>query len=117
MALDKPVDAGKGENAMKTIYIFENTVCCSEETDGNDVDQALLEIEADVEWAKRTGAQVERFNLSQQAAAFRENLVVKEFIERSGQDALPLTLVNGEIALVGRYPQRIELARWIGVNA
>lgn len=99
---------------MKTIYIFENTVRFSEETDGLDVDQVLLEMEGDVEWAKRTGAQVERFNLSQQALALNENLVVKEFIERSGQDVLPLTLVDGEIALVGCYPQRAELTHCVG---
>jgi hypothetical protein len=37
---------------MKTIYIFENTVRFSEETDGLDVDQVLLEMEGDVELAK-----------------------------------------------------------------
>lgn len=99
---------------MKTIYIFENTVRFSEETDGLDVDQVLLEMEGDVELAKRTGAQVERSNLSQQALAFNENLVVKEFIERSGQDVLPLTLVDGEIALVGCYLQRAELTHCVG---
>lgn len=102
---------------MKTIHIFESALCCTEETGGLDVDQALLDIEADVEWAKGTGAQVERFNLAQQATAFEENAIVKAFIEGSGQDALPLTLVDGEIALAGRYPRRMELAKWINKSA
>ncbi|MDT8364847.1 MAG: arsenic metallochaperone ArsD family protein, partial [Nitrosomonas sp.] len=29
--------------------------------------------------------------------------------------ALPLILVDGEVALAGRYPQRGELARWAGI--
>jgi TRC40/GET3/ArsA family transport-energizing ATPase len=38
-------------------------------------------------------------------------------LERSGQDALPLILVDGEVALAGRYPNRTELARWTGIAA
>ena len=47
--------------------------------------------------------------------AFAENATVKGFLERSGQEALPVILVDGEIALAGRYPNRAELARWAGV--
>ena len=31
-------------------------------------------------------------------------------------EALPLVLVDGEVALAGRYPQRAELARWAGLK-
>jgi hypothetical protein len=43
--------------------------------------------------------------------------VVKGYLERSGAEALPLVLVDGEVALAGRYPQRAELARWAGIAA
>jgi hypothetical protein len=46
---------------------------------------------------------------------FAENATVKGFLERSGQEALPVILVDGDIALAGRYPNRAELARWAGV--
>ena len=49
--------------------------------------------------------------------AFAENPVVKAFLERSGAEALPLILVDGEVALAGRYPNRAELARWAGISA
>jgi hypothetical protein len=42
---------------------------------------------------------------------------VKGFLQRSGATALPLVLVDGEIALAGRYPKRAELARWAGIEA
>ena len=61
------------------------------------------------------GVQLERYNLAQQPMAFAENVQVKRFLERSGADSLPLILVDGEMALAGRYPQRAELARWVGV--
>jgi hypothetical protein len=38
-------------------------------------------------------------------------------LERSGESALPITLVDGEVALAGRYPSRDDLARWMGVTA
>jgi hypothetical protein len=70
-----------------------------------------------VDWAKRNGANIERFNLAQQPMAFAQNATVKAFLERSGQEGLPLILVDGEVALAGRYPSRIELAKWAGLGA
>jgi len=100
---------------MKSIQVFDPALCCSTGVCGVDIDQALVSFSADVEWAKRNGARIERFNLAQQPLAFAENPTVKAFLERSGQDALPLILVDGEIALAGRYPDRGELTRWTGI--
>ena len=101
---------------MNTIEIFDPALCCSTGVCGADVDQALVSFSADVGWAKQNGARIERFNLAQQPMAFAEDPTVKSFLERSGQEALPLTLVNGEVMLAGRYPNRGELARWAGLT-
>jgi hypothetical protein len=100
---------------MKNIQVFDPALCCSTGVCGADVDQALVSFSADVAWAKENGAQIERFNLAQQPMAFAENFAVKGFLERSGHEALPLILVNGDIALAGRYPSRAELIRWAGI--
>lgn len=102
---------------MKSIQIFDPALCCSSGVCGTEVDQALVTVAADLDWAKKQGAAIERFNLSQQPMVFAENALVKGFLERSGQDALPLVLVNGEVALAGRYPSRAELTRWAGLQA
>ena len=47
---------------------------------------------------------------------FVENPVVHAFLERSGEKGLPLVLVDGEIALAGRYPSRDELGNWCGTH-
>lgn len=99
---------------MKTIQVFDPALCCSTGVCGVDVDQTLVNFSADVDWAKQNGARIERFNLAQQPLAFAGNALVKAFLERSGQDALPVILVDGEVALAGRYPTRKELARWAG---
>lgn len=102
---------------MKTIQVFDPALCCSTGVCGVDVDQALVSFSADVEWARQNGARIERFNLAQQPMAFAENATVKAFLERSGQEGLPLVLLDGEIALAGRYPGREELTRWLGIAA
>jgi hypothetical protein len=101
---------------MTTIQIFDPALCCSTGVCGVEADQALISFAADLDWAKQNGARVERFNLAQQPMVFAENATVKGFLERSGQEALPVILVDGDIALAGRYPNRAELARWAGVK-
>lgn len=99
---------------MKTIHVFDPAMCCSSGVCGTEVDQSLVNFSADVDWAKQNGIKIERFNLAQQPMEFANNQVVRNFLERSGQQALPLILVDGEIALAGRYPNRSELAQWAG---
>ena len=102
---------------MPQIQVFDPSLCCSTGVCGVEVDQALVSFSADVDWAKQQGAQIERFNLAQQPMAFADQAMVCAFLERSGEEALPLILVDGEVALAGRYPKRAELARWVGISA
>ncbi len=100
----------------KSIQVFDPALCCSSGVCGVDADQQLINFAADVDWAKQNGAKIERFNLAQQPMDFANNKVVRDFLERSGQEALPLILVDGEFALAGRYPNRNELSRWSGIT-
>lgn len=101
---------------MNAIQVFDPALCCSSGVCGVDVDQALVNFSADLDWARQNGARIERFNLAQQPMAFADNLTVKGFLARAGQEAFPLTLVDGEVALAGRYPSRADLARWAGLT-
>jgi hypothetical protein len=100
---------------MASIQVFDPALCCSTGVCGVEVDQQLVSFSADIVWAKQNGAVIERFNLAQKLMEFAENHVVKTFLERSGAEALPLILVDGEVALAGRYPSCSELARWAGI--
>lgn len=99
---------------MKKIEVYDPALCCSTGVCGVDVDQALVDFAAEVDWAKQNGILIERFNLAQQPMAFAQNEVVKAFLERSGAEALPLILVDGQVVLAGRYPNRSDMARWTG---
>ncbi|QIL43768.1 arsenite efflux transporter metallochaperone ArsD [Acidovorax sp. HDW3] len=100
---------------MPSIQIFDPALCCSTGVCGTEVDQSLVTFAADVQWAQQDGAQVQRYNLAQQPMAFADNAIVKGLLERTGQAALPVTLVDGQLALAGRYPARADLARWAGL--
>lgn len=102
---------------MTKIDVYDSAMCCSTGVCGVDVDQRLVNFAADVEWAKQQGVMIERFNLGQQPLQFANNTTVKGFLQRSGEASLPLILVNGEVALAGRYPSRDELTRWVGLAA
>lgn len=102
---------------MKKIQVFDPALCCSSGVCGTEVDQALVDFSADVDWLMQAGGQIKRFNLAQQPMAFAENSAVKVFLERSGAEGLPLILLDGEIVMAGRYPTRKELARFAGISS
>ncbi|MDA8190299.1 arsenite efflux transporter metallochaperone ArsD [Acidiferrobacter thiooxydans] len=101
---------------MTTIRVFDPALCCSTGVCGVDVDQALLRFAADVEWARQHGAHIERMNLAQEPLVFAQDATVSAFLERSGQEALPLILIDEQVVMAGRYPSRAELARWAHIS-
>lgn len=97
---------------MKSIQVFESSSFNKKGLNVADVDQQRISFADDIKWAEQNAIQIKRFIFEQQPTAFANNQLVKNFIERSGQEALPLILVDGELILSGRYPNRIELSNW-----
>ncbi|WP_431958555.1 arsenite efflux transporter metallochaperone ArsD [Nocardia lijiangensis] len=102
---------------MPTVEIFEPALCCNTGVCGPDVDQALVEFSADMDWARGQGAAVARYNLAGDPMAFATNDVARTFLEVAGSEGLPLVVVDGVTALTGRYPTRTQLANWAGLAA
>lgn len=97
------------------VRVFDPAMCCSTGICGPSVDPQLVRFAADLDWLRSNGATVERFNLSQQPAAFAESAVVKEALQTKGDEALPLVMVDGEVKSTGTYPSREQLAEWAGL--
>ncbi len=102
---------------MSRLEIYDPPMCCSTGVCGPAVDPALPRITADLDWLKRQGVEVGRFNLGQQPQAFIANPAVAAALREHGNECLPLVLVDGEIASRGRYPDRAELTRLVGLGA
>lgn len=98
------------------VQVFDPAMCCSTGICGPEVDPKLVQVAADLDWLKSEGVIVQRHNLSQQPAAFVENEVVNATLAEKGESALPLVLVNGQVAVTGRYPDRAELAKLVNLK-
>jgi hypothetical protein len=101
----------------QTIRIFDPAMCCSTGVCGPDVEPKLVQFAADLDWLKAEGVIVQRHNLSQNPAAFAENELVRSALEKKGEAALPLMIVNGKIALTGHYPEKDELAKLLRLKS
>jgi hypothetical protein len=97
-----------------TIRVFDPAMCCATGVCGPSADAELARVAADLDWLRKQGVRVERFNLSQQPAAFAETPAVKEALGR-GMDVLPLVLVDDRVVVEGAYPSRETLAALAGV--
>ncbi len=84
-------------------------MCCSTGVCGPEVDPKLVRFAADVKWLQEQGVEVQRFNLSQNPAAFVENELVKTALTEKGEAALPLLLAGDQVLASGCYPERDQL--------
>lgn len=101
---------------MTKLAVYDPPMCCSTGVCGPSVDPVLPRITADLDWLKRQGVEVERFNLAQQPQAFASNPTLIAALREHGNDCLPLILVDGRIVSSGTYPDRSGLARLAGLD-
>lgn len=98
------------------IQIFEPALCCNTGVCGTDVDPALITFTADLNYLLSQGIDIKRHNLANDPMAFAENQTIKSFLEISGSENLPLTLVDGTTVMTGKYPTRDQLEKFAGVK-
>ncbi len=101
---------------MKKIEIYDPPMCCSTGICGPSVDPRLTRFAADLDWLKKKGLEVTRFNLAQQPGAFVHNAGVRAELGVKGNSCLPLIVIEGAIAASGGYPDRGKLAELAGVT-
>jgi arsenite methyltransferase len=101
----------------RRVELFEPAMCCQSGVCGPSVDQQLIDVREDLRWAKSQGAEVSRHNLSSDPDAFVANPKVTGLMQAFGEGALPVLVVDGDIAIHGRYPSRDELAGVLAVKA
>jgi Arsenical resistance operon protein ArsD/Methyltransferase domain len=97
--------------------LYEPAMCCQTGVCGPSVDQQLIDVRETLRWAESHGAVVSRHNLSSDPDAFVTNPKVAGLMAALGDVALPTLVVDGEIAVHGRYPSRDELASLLGAQA
>ncbi len=99
----------------KTLAVFDPPMGCFRGLCGVDVDLAMTQFAADLNWVAAHGIDVQRHNLGYEPESFAANpAVVKEM--KAGMDRLPILAVDGRIVSAGTYPSREQLAQKLGIT-
>ncbi len=98
-----------------TVTVYDPAMCCSSGVCGPDVDQTLLEFDAQLKSLSSEQYTVERFNLGQQPQAFAENTTVTKMLQDGGVEILPLIFVNGSLRSQGGYPSKEQFNQIVTV--
>ena len=106
MSLTEPT----APTATSQVALYEGAMCCETGVCGPGVDGQLLAIREDLRWVETQGASVSRHNLTSDPDAFVANAKVTGLMQAFGEKALPVLVIDGEIATHGHYPTRDELA-------
>jgi AhpD family alkylhydroperoxidase len=104
------------ENSTKSVIeVYDPPMCCASGVCGPDPDPQLTRFSADLAWLRHKGVEVHRHNLAQEPLVFARNADVKRLMTENNGDGLPVILVDGKVMQHGAYPDRGELARWLGL--
>lgn len=101
---------------MKTIEIFDPAMCCPTGLCGPNINPHLLRIAAAVQFLQKQGVPIKRHNLRDEPQLYVSNSTVNQYLQEKGPDGLPLTLVDGLIAVEGGYPSNEQLTEWTGIS-
>ncbi|OEH94399.1 arsenite efflux transporter metallochaperone ArsD [Bacillus solimangrovi] len=101
---------------MKKVEIFDPAMCCSTGVCGPSVDPELTRVASAVHLLESSGIEIKRYQLTNDPDKFADNSTVSSILHEKGTDALPITLVNGEIVQTGSYPTNEDLAKWLNVK-
>lgn len=102
---------------MKTMSIYEPAMCCETGICGVGVDPELLRISTVFNNLKKQGVSVKRFNLNNFPQEFVNNIEINKLINVEGVDALPATVIDGEIVKTKTYPINEEITAWLEIPA
>ena len=84
---------------MSKIEIFEAAGCCAPSSVL--VSDEAIKWNASAEWAKKNGVDIQRYSLAKKPQQFLNTPVIKEFLNTSGMESLPVTLLDGKLVRAG----------------
>lgn len=101
---------------MKKIEIFDPAMCCPTGLCGTNINPDLMRIAVVIDNLKKRGITVTRHNLRDEPQAYVSNKTINDYLKQYGAEVLPITLVDGDIAVTKVYPTTKEMSDWTGVN-
>lgn len=94
---------------MKKMCIYEGPMCCSTGVCGPSPDEELMRVSSLVDKLRKSGASIDRYNLTNNTKEFVENKTINSLLnEEKGEDILPIVMVDDEVVMTGKYPSNEE---------
>ena len=101
---------------MLNIEIYEEAMCCSTGVCGTEPDETLIKTNQINEYLKQNQIEVQRYNMNNNPNEFIKNKEVIRLIQEKGNEVLPITFIEGNIAKPGAYITQEEADEIITVN-
>ena len=101
---------------MKKIEIFDPAMCCPTGLCGTSINPELMRIAVVIETLKKRGVTVVRHNLRDKPQVSVSHKTINDYLQKHGAEALPITLVDGEVAVSKSYPTTKQMSEWTGIN-
>ena len=101
---------------MLNIEIYEEAMCCSTGVCGPKPDETLIKTNQINEYLKQNQIEVQRYNMNNNPNEFIKNQEVIRLIQEKGDEVLPITFIEGNIAKTGAYITQEEADEIITVN-
>lgn len=101
---------------MSKIEIFDPAMCCPTGICGPAIDPELLRVATTINTLAKKGIDIVRYGLTSEPQAFIDNKKVNEYLIKEDVEALPITIVDGEVVKTRTYPTAAEFAQWTGVS-
>ena len=95
--------------APADVEFFDPPMCCPTGLCGPTLDQTLLDVNEMIFTLQRGGLRVERYQMTGSPNAFLGNAAVMKLVREKQMEALPITVVHGQVIKVGAYPTLDEI--------
>lgn len=93
---------------MKKMCIYEGPMCCSTGVCGPSPDEELMRVSSLVDKLRKSGASIDRYNLTNNTKEFVDNKTINRLLEEKGEDVLPVVMVDDGVVMTGKYPSNEE---------
>lgn len=100
-------------NSQIDVEIFDPPMCCPTGLCGPTIDQKLLDVSEMIHQLQVLGLRVERYQMTTHPGKFTGNPEVMQLIREKQMEALPITVLHGEIIVAGYYPELSEIQQYI----
>ncbi len=100
---------------MKTLKIYDPTMCCPTGVCGTSVDTKLIQLSNFINSLDKSMFEVKRFGLSTNPQEYVTNSEVSKLLNTEGVEVLPLIFLDDELLFKGDYPTVPELSSKMGL--